>query len=523
MMTDKKNISSQTNSQTLDKVRMGSNVLVSLIVGAAILLMVNYLSMRHYNRSDWTSTGLYTLSDKTVKIVKNLDKEVAMYVLWSQGDPRFMDVKEILDNYAGLSPRLKVEMVDPDMNPERVQLIVQKYGAKVQMDAQGNMGIEAGIFVTSGDNVKFVSSEEFEDHADAMFNQDPETGEEMSEFKAEQEITAAVMRVISDEQISICFTQGHGERPLDGFGAGTLGHVKEGLKRDSYKVESFPTAGTSKVPEGCDMVVVSGPNRTFMTNEAAMLKGYLKNGGKLMLLLDPIVKDNRFIPTGLESLCANDGILLGSDIIMETDPQRLPSKTPVTFLISEFGVHKAVKQLSLPDAIGADAKEQTDAFPVVFSMARSLGEKDTDTALVDNLAKTSTMSWGEVDLASLGSGDSAPTQDQYDTAGPVVVGMIAVETTKDKEKAGKLLVIGDSDFLEEELFVNSSLYNRDFWSGLVGWMTAREDLVSIAPKNPEHIRLSLTKEDAGTIWWTLIGEVILVIALGVMVWMRRRS
>jgi hypothetical protein len=179
--------------------------------------------------------------------VRALRKDVAMYVLWSQGDPRYADVKEIVDGYAALSPRVKVDVIDPDVSPERVQMIIDKYGAKVQVSEQGQMGIEAGVFVVAGDNVKFVASNELEQAGDEMLGEGggPE-GEGLSEFKAEQQVTSAILRVTADEQATACFTQGHGEWEFDGFGPRALRHVKDALKQDSYQVEAITTAGAAR-------------------------------------------------------------------------------------------------------------------------------------------------------------------------------------------------------------------------------------------------------------------------------------
>ena len=116
-----------------ERVKLGTNTAVSVIAVAAILLMVNYLSMRHYYRADWTSSGMYTLSDKTEKVLSVLDSEVSLYVLWSQGDPRFVDAKELLDNYTGLSSKIKLEVIDPDISPERVQIIIDSHTLQVEV------------------------------------------------------------------------------------------------------------------------------------------------------------------------------------------------------------------------------------------------------------------------------------------------------------------------------------------------------------------------------------------------------
>jgi hypothetical protein len=503
----------------------GSNAAISIVFGAAILAMVNFLAVRHYVRADWTSSGMYTLSDKTLKAVGALQRDVSMHVLWSGGDPKYADVKEIADGYAALSPHVKVEIVDPDVSPERVKMIVDKYGAKVQVNEQGQAGIEAGVFVVAGDNVKFVSSNELESAGGDPFDEgggDPGADEGLSEFKAEQQITSAILRVVSDEQATACFTQGHGEWEFEGFGPRSLRHIKESLKQDSYKVEALPTSGLSRVPGKCGLVVVAGPERALMPEEAALLDGYLEGGGRLLLLLDPIVEGVALEPTGLEALCAKRGIRVDQDFMLETDARRLVSETPVTFLVSEFTSHEAVKALSIPDSAGQAVKDQLGAYPVVVSAARSLSAAAGGEVIADVLANSSASSWGETDVASLGTGDKLPEKGDGDVAGPAALAMAATLAKKDGKDGGRLAVVGDSDFISEELFQSASLYNRDLWSGLIGFLTAREELISIAPKNPEHVRLSLTEEDVHTIWLVVIGEVLLMLAFGVAMWLVRR-
>ncbi len=507
------------------RVRAGSNTVVSIVGAAVILIALNYLSIRHYVRADWTSAGIYTLSDKSTKMLHAVQKDVQIYTMWSKTDPRFQDVKELLDRYAAATTKLKLEVIDPDLNQDRMEFIVSRYGAKMRDMGGGMMAIEAAVIIVSGENVKFVSSSEFEN-----FNQDMMGGggqdqeDKVSGYKAEQAISSAILSVTSDSQAKVCFSQGHGEWVFEGFGGRGLGSLKEGLVQDGYKVEAVVTTGASRVPKGCDLLAVVGPAKAFMEEEAALLDAYLVRGGRLLLLLDPIIEGDRFGATGLEQLAARYGIKLSRDVVFETDPRRLVSPSPFTFTASEFTPHDSVKQLILPDSVGEDIKEQLGAYPVVFSMTRSLKLREGTDTVANVLARSSASSWGEVDLASIGTGESVPTKDQYDTVGPAAVAMAAsLPSEGDKDEGGRLVVVGDSDFLAEELFVNAGLNNQDFWSGLVGWLTSRGDLISIAPKNPEHVRLSLTADDMGIVWQLVIGEILFFIVLGVVVWLRRRS
>jgi hypothetical protein len=505
------------------RLRAGTNTLVSLIGASVILLAVNYLGMRHFARADWTAAGLYTLSDKSLKVLRALDRETTMYMLWSTGDPsgRYEEAKEILDRYAAASPRLKVEVVDWDLNPEKVKMIIDRYGAKTRQDLFGRT-VEAGILVVSGDNVKFVSATDFEDFSPDPYGTPDSDEDDLSGFKAEQSLTSALIQVTSGDQAKLCFTQGHGEWVFDEHGGKALGHVKDELTQDGYKVEAIRTVGLSRIPGTCDAVLVVGPENAFLENEAALLERYLNGGGKLMLLLDPLVDETRFRETGLEGLSAKLGIKLSKDIVIEYDTQSLTSD--VVFLATEVTNHDAVKHLAIPTGPGADASAGTRAYPIAFSIARTLlPRKDAD-VVSEDLVKTSENAWGEVDLKTFGASDTPPIKDQYDTAGPAVIAMASsLPNEKNDRDGGRLVVVGDADFLQEDFFLNAGLHNRDFLSGILGWLTEREDLISIAPKNPEHVRLNLTEEDLSTIRSLIFGEIVFFIILGIVVWIRRRS
>ncbi|MCU0663685.1 MAG: GldG family protein [Myxococcota bacterium] len=498
--------------------RAGLNVLVSVLGLAAILLGINYLSLRHYVRADWTSGRLYTLSDKTLKVLRSLDKDVKIHVVWGKRDPAYSKVKGVLDRYAAASKRMAIEIVDPDLSRDRLELLIGQYGAKLTDMGGGALAMEATVIVVSGDNVKFVGAADFEEHTASPMDAQDMDGEESHGFLAEQALTSAILTVTSDQQGKLCFTQGHDERSFIGMGPHTLGNVKEALQHDGLKAEPLTTQGLSRIPQSCTAVVVAGPGKAFLEEEAAVLASYVDKGGKLLLLLDPIIDENRIQPTGLEKLCRERGIELGADVLIETDARRLLSNSPLTFLASETTSHAAVKHLQL----GAGASPDQQAYPVVFSLVRSVSPNEEAKIIAEPLAKTSKDSWGETDIASLAGGAALPVKDQTDTQGPVTFGMAATIGSIDGKTHGELLVLGDSDFLEENLFVSAGLSNRDLWSGLVGHLVEKHALVSIAPKDPKAASLTLSGDDLRRIELALLACVLSFAVLGVMVFMRRR-
>ena len=77
----------------------------------------NFLANRYNKSYDATANKQFTLSDQTIKIVKNLKQDVTHYVLGSAH--RFQAAQDLLDRYKNLSPKIDVEYVDPIKNRRR--------------------------------------------------------------------------------------------------------------------------------------------------------------------------------------------------------------------------------------------------------------------------------------------------------------------------------------------------------------------------------------------------------------------
>ena len=101
-----------------------------VLIVLAILVVANVLADRHNKSFDSTANKRYSLSEQTAKIVKGL-KQTATITYFDQST-NFLKAKDTLDQYANLSPKVKVEYVDPDKKPELARAAsVKSYGTTV--------------------------------------------------------------------------------------------------------------------------------------------------------------------------------------------------------------------------------------------------------------------------------------------------------------------------------------------------------------------------------------------------------
>src|SRR6187549_2575500 len=97
--------------------RYGTVSIVSVLVFLGILVAVNYLGTRQSKRWDLTANQVYSLSDQTIKILKEL-KEPVKVTVFERNDRQDVH-KDRLQEYQYQTSKLTTEYIDPDREPTR--------------------------------------------------------------------------------------------------------------------------------------------------------------------------------------------------------------------------------------------------------------------------------------------------------------------------------------------------------------------------------------------------------------------
>src|SRR5436853_7006799 len=91
--------------------RFGATATLYTIIIIAVLVMLNWLGNRYNKSYDTTSNKRFTLSQETKKIVNGLKTNATItYIDYSTN---FNQAKGVLDRYANLSPKIRIQYIDP--------------------------------------------------------------------------------------------------------------------------------------------------------------------------------------------------------------------------------------------------------------------------------------------------------------------------------------------------------------------------------------------------------------------------
>ena len=133
-MSKKPNLSAVKTAVHKEKFKHGSLAVVFTVVFIAVIIVINVLVSALTTRFpsmnfDLTKEGLNTLSDEATDVAKEIVNETTIYIIGSEdairGDEvysnyslKYSQVANLADRLHELNDKIKVEYIDPDMNPQ---------------------------------------------------------------------------------------------------------------------------------------------------------------------------------------------------------------------------------------------------------------------------------------------------------------------------------------------------------------------------------------------------------------------
>ncbi|MGH7800873.1 MAG: GldG family protein [Thermodesulfobacteriota bacterium] len=444
----------------------GTNAFVFSIVVLGILIIINYLAYKRDVRFDVTEGKLYSLSDQTVKVLNNLDKEIEVLAFFKEVGVDRKEFQDLINEYKRKSDKIKVQFVDPDKEPGLSKKYeVNEYGTVVLANGGQSVKIKLEDLISGGivDN-------------------------------SEEEITNALIKLSQAIKKTVFFLAGHGERDIQNRtepeGYGSLKHALEG---ESYDVKDFVLLTDKSIPKENSILVIAGPKKPLIEKEIEAIKKYINNGGKAVFMIEPRSAEN------LVSLLRIYGFDLKNDIIIDPS-SKLVGGVDIAPIVAEYPSHDITNDFR---------------FATLFPYSRSVNVTKMDEGKTAVIANTSKYSWSEGDFSLFDKGTAQQGPDEK--SGPL--GIVAVGEIGDNTK---IAVFGSVDFVSNRFFDFSG--NSDFFLNTINWVAGDEHLISIRPKIAKEGKLTLSGNQMRIIFSiTVIILPAIILVSGVAVWWKRRN
>src|ERR1700730_13812318 len=389
-----------------------ATIYILLVIAAVVV--ANILADRYNKSFDATSNKRYSLSDQTAKIVKGLKQDAT--ITYFDQSTRFREGKDLLDQYANLSRKVRVEYVDPDKNPQ----LAREAGIRSLGTAVVRIGVKR----------------------------------EEAKSMTEEGITGAFIRDLKSNTRTVCFVTGSGEHQAEDPDRDGLSGFKDLLAKDDYESKTIDLLQKAEVPNDCTTLVVAGPTRNYEQPEVDAIKKYVEDGGRALLMLDPPLKLGRSEIAdndALTNLLQGWGVTLNKDLILDLNPiGQLAGLGPQVALVTNYDAQPIVSGL----------KGTATGFP----LSRSLAIKNSDRSTVQKLFDSSESSLATSNLSS----PAVDTKDPKNKKGPLTIAAAGTYNSGKQDSQGRFVVIGSASWAANSFIRFNG--NSDLALNTIDWL-----------------------------------------------------
>ena len=477
--------------------RSGIQVTIMCVVVVTLIFVLNLFSYKHFHIWDITPGQFHSLSSKTVKVLKKLDREkVKIELIAFIKKMRQPSIKEALERYTRISTQISFKFVDLDANPTVAKIYdVEHYGTIVVLHRFSDKKTSSKLkpVVSKG---KTPKSKNF--RSEKIYS------------LSENAIINAILKTVQTEQKKVYFLTGHGERLFSsGKGRKNLSFLANFLRGDNYRTESLLLLRKKAVPKDARILVIADPKKDITHVESSFLKEYMGKGGRLIVFLEPDYNKENETFDNLYSLLNEYGFKTPKSFVFDPQAVRLEliGGNVLTPFVANYGIHQITKSL----------KGLVTVFPtsrmITFKADPKVGLKG------EELAKTGK---GSFWVTNVEVGEKGLAYDPKNmNAGPVNLGAAASFLSKVNKKEGRIVVYGDVDFATDGYIRMQG--NTNLVLNSMNWLGGEKDLISIRAKTRTGDPLLIEGNEGSYVWiLTFLVIPIFIILIGTAVYVGRR-
>jgi ABC-2 type transport system permease protein len=448
-------------------------------IAVAIAVVLNLVVAElpaEWTAVDVTNEKLYSLTDQTKEFIDTIQEDVTIYVLGTK-DNQDEILAQTLERYEDSSEHIKVEYVDPTVNP----MFASKY-------TDATLALNSLIVVSDKRNKTINYNNLYETSFDSTTYTSNTTG-----YDGEGQITSALDYVLADDMPKIYTTEGHGEDVLSGT-------FQSGLKKENVDYETISLLSCEQVPEDAAGLFIDGPTKDFSEDDAKKVISYLERGGNVILVT---AYTGEPMPN-LESILTYMGLHLEDGLVVEGDadkyyrsPFYLLPDTTVSLYTS--GIHGNYFVFT------------------PFGQGITVENEDAEDMSYTTFLKTSDKAYIKTNVADL----EDYSKEEGDAEGSFAIGLAAEKTLDDG--SATLVVYGSQQIFTDSCNSMVSGANLMLFTNTLSNFVHHEGSVSVPVK--QYNVSTLTVPRSNSLLIAILTTVVLPVGCllaGFVIWLKRR-
>ena len=474
----------------------GTNTLLLIAILIAIVILINSaVQSLNLTPIDCTSNKEYTLTNESKDRVKNIGNDVNIYFVGYEDSATQVSLAR---QYNKTNNKINVEVIDAN---ERTD-IASKYN--VTNDSKA-------IIVENGEKSKTLYSDDLYTYDSSYQTID----------LTEEKITSAILNVTSEKIANVYFLSGYSDYSLEYSGG--MYYLSSYLKDEVLNYETLDMLVKGSIPDDCDTLVITTPNKDFDELTTNEITKYINNGGKI-LWLNSSYSETKDLPN-VNKILALYGINpFEVGYIYETDNSRT-ALGYASCIVEDLGSTDIAKKL-------------TNA--VLLNATKINVNTDELSNLVvtkEGIISTSSTSYFRKNVSNTSSGTDGDEQGGF-TVGGIFTKKISSSTeteentdenSDDNGISSTLVIFGDNNFVSDIQITSQTnpmlilANNKDLMLNSIAYLTNNDEDITIRKDYTKSSNFTPTDGQKLTIIRIIYLVPIAIILLGFIVWNIRRG
>ena len=430
---------------------------------------------------DISDNNIYGVSKTSKKILKKLDDKVT-FTVYAEKDSTDTRIKSFIKKYTALSDKITVKWVDPVLHPAALtKANVEKNTIVVSSKATGKTKDISFDDILVSDSYSYYTTGSSSE----------------SEFDGEGQFTSAINYVTSGETEKLYYTTGHGE-------AAFSDSVTKLFDKNSMSTEEINLMMKGEIPDDCDLLFLNAPTTDLSDDEKTLLLNYLKDGGKVFIVLG----ESEDATPNLDEVLKEYGVQKTDGYIADMQRSYQGNYYYIFPEITATGDLAKGLESEMVLMINAHGLTTTDPARDTISTTAFMQTSDNAYSVTEDKQEQGTYNLGVVATESASSDDS----DSSDSS----------SSNKDA-KTSRLTVISSESMIDSQITdAYSTLENLDLFMNAV---TANFDNTKNVAIKAKSLQVSNnTMQHAGLISiLTIFGIPLVILIYGFMCWWKRRK
>jgi len=508
--------------KNLKKLKYGSAFFTVIALVTAIVVVINLMagvvSKRYPIKIDLTADKRYELSDETISVLQNLDKDIDITVAMEKSlfenmsayyesmyrqyginaEVPYNMIPVLLEKYSMYAEQGKgsvsVRYVNIDKDPDVLTKYSKYYNGSIENGA---------IVVYADERVEVIPS----DDVLGMIKADQasmQSGSPSFVFAGESTLTSAIMNVTDAHPVKAAVVKTMNGETIYGESDAHYVETLENslLTKNGYSCTDVDIKTDDISPEEYDLIVIASPTTDFTEDIIEKLDAFLYNGGKYDRNLIYIPQINSTELNNINAFLADWNIEIENNFIMD-DQYAVSQITNIMLCIDDA------------DTVGAVPNA---ALPIIAPYSREVKILDKNN---DNVVKSVLRSYDNSFIGDMLTGETGTERGAHS---------VAVLSSREHAEQfntykSNVLVIGSSFMTSSEIITQTSAYNNaNVLIGIFNNMTGKESGTVIPEKALQQSYIAPTQQQAKIISIVLEWVIpALVAVIGLFVLLRRRN